>query len=351
MTAKELAKLMEDFLNNSPGAGAKIVGEIARLKDELAKAREDAERLDALVKELEIGNVDIAEVIEPDGACKTSIDTITGAYSGYSLRDALRDLRDRNEDAADLAEAEQALREVDESGSVSLEDVKMRITEDGLTRTATCGKQKGATDAQQEQPMLKIPSTVDAMEWAESFVAHKIANKWTIDDIDEGLMVGWFANFWAIMERGTDAPNSTPTPSTLNLGVTQGSMWSGGGVNLEQENAELRAEVEELREDVESRHFLETPAADQWNTISRAFPSLDAETVVKYLRMFMENDGDTMEDRTLRAEVEQLRTRAEDLQQQALGANSLREDVFHLKERLDFVRKAQHKAEERLREI
>ena len=33
----------------------------------------------------------------------------------------------------------------------------------------------------------------DAQKWAKSFIQTKIENKWTIDDIDEGLMISWFA--------------------------------------------------------------------------------------------------------------------------------------------------------------
>lgn len=34
----------------------------------------------------------------------------------------------------------------------------------------------------------------DAMKWAEAFCQIKKARGWTLDEIDEGLMVGWFAN-------------------------------------------------------------------------------------------------------------------------------------------------------------
>jgi hypothetical protein len=38
-------------------------------------------------------------------------------------------------------------------------------------------------------------TNVDAMHWAEQFCQHRIDNGWTMEDIDEGLMVGWFANY------------------------------------------------------------------------------------------------------------------------------------------------------------
>ena len=38
------------------------------------------------------------------------------------------------------------------------------------------------------------PATQDAMVWAEAFEEHKKRNAWTLEDIDEGLMLCWFAN-------------------------------------------------------------------------------------------------------------------------------------------------------------
>ena len=42
--------------------------------------------------------------------------------------------------------------------------------------------------------MGDFTQSTDAMVWAEAFQEHKARNQWSIDDIDEGLMVGWFAN-------------------------------------------------------------------------------------------------------------------------------------------------------------
>jgi hypothetical protein len=39
-----------------------------------------------------------------------------------------------------------------------------------------------------------LMQTNDAMVWAVEFVRTLKENNWTIEDIDEGLMVGWFAN-------------------------------------------------------------------------------------------------------------------------------------------------------------
>ena len=40
----------------------------------------------------------------------------------------------------------------------------------------------------------KLLQTTDAKVWADEFVKTKNNMGWTIDDIDEGLMIGWFAN-------------------------------------------------------------------------------------------------------------------------------------------------------------
>jgi hypothetical protein len=39
-----------------------------------------------------------------------------------------------------------------------------------------------------------LHETVDALVWAETFVKYKKDCGWDLDDIDEELMLGWFAN-------------------------------------------------------------------------------------------------------------------------------------------------------------
>ena len=41
---------------------------------------------------------------------------------------------------------------------------------------------------------IDLHATTDAMIWAEEFVRLKNENNWSLEDIDEGLMVSWFAN-------------------------------------------------------------------------------------------------------------------------------------------------------------
>lgn len=39
-----------------------------------------------------------------------------------------------------------------------------------------------------------IHSNPSAKVWSEFFIQQKLNNNWKIEDIDEGLMLGWFAN-------------------------------------------------------------------------------------------------------------------------------------------------------------
>ena len=47
---------------------------------------------------------------------------------------------------------------------------------------------------------IDLLATTDAMVWAEEFVKIKNKQNWTLSDIDEGLMVAWFANAMAAQE-------------------------------------------------------------------------------------------------------------------------------------------------------
>jgi hypothetical protein len=47
---------------------------------------------------------------------------------------------------------------------------------------------------------INLLETTDAMVWAEEFVRLKIKNKWTLESIDEGLMLAWFANAMSAQE-------------------------------------------------------------------------------------------------------------------------------------------------------
>ena len=40
----------------------------------------------------------------------------------------------------------------------------------------------------------ELLSTASAQIWAKAFIQHKEDNNWKLEDIDEGLMIGWFTN-------------------------------------------------------------------------------------------------------------------------------------------------------------
>jgi hypothetical protein len=42
--------------------------------------------------------------------------------------------------------------------------------------------------------MTLLLAEPDAQKWAEAFCLAMRINKWSLEDIDEGLMVSWFAN-------------------------------------------------------------------------------------------------------------------------------------------------------------
>ena len=44
---------------------------------------------------------------------------------------------------------------------------------------------------------INLMDTTDAKVWADEFVRIKNKAGWQLEDIDEALMVGWFANMWA----------------------------------------------------------------------------------------------------------------------------------------------------------
>ena len=50
------------------------------------------------------------------------------------------------------------------------------------------------------EPEVNLHNTTDAQVWAKEFVRLKHKNNWTVDDIDEGLMIGWFANAFCTQE-------------------------------------------------------------------------------------------------------------------------------------------------------
>ncbi len=61
----------------------------------------------------------------------------------------------------------------------------------------------------------ELRRTIDAKVWAAEFERHKKENCWTLDDIDEGLMISWFANaMMAAQDELTRKIKQCPQPST-----------------------------------------------------------------------------------------------------------------------------------------
>jgi len=58
-------------------------------------------------------------------------------------------------------------------------------------------REKGFSDREKQIDLL---ATNDAMVWAVEFCKTKKKINWSLEDIDEGLMVGWFANAMAAQE-------------------------------------------------------------------------------------------------------------------------------------------------------
>lgn len=53
---------------------------------------------------------------------------------------------------------------------------------------------------------MSIHTNPDARAWARFFIETKEQNDWGIDDVDEEMMIGWFAN---AMEAMRDHVNNT----------------------------------------------------------------------------------------------------------------------------------------------
>jgi hypothetical protein len=63
------------------------------------------------------------------------------------------------------------------------------ISQERVDETAKCGHEPVVSDYDKS-----IHSNPNAQAWAKFFMATVKEKEWCIDDIDEGLMLGWFAN-------------------------------------------------------------------------------------------------------------------------------------------------------------
>ena len=48
--------------------------------------------------------------------------------------------------------------------------------------------------------LIDLLQTNDALVWAQEFIDTMRRQNWDLNDIDEGLMIGWFANAMAAQE-------------------------------------------------------------------------------------------------------------------------------------------------------
>lgn len=67
---------------------------------------------------------------------------------------------------------------------------------------------------------MSIHTNPDAAAWAKFFMDTKAQNGWQIDDIDEGLMLGWIANAMMAMHDHLtgDGPVVLPDGSAFFVG-------------------------------------------------------------------------------------------------------------------------------------
>ena len=89
-------------------------------------------------------------------------------------------------------------------------------------------------------PEIKLLETNDAMVWAEEFARIGRENNWTLEDIDEGLMVSWFANAMCAQEFKDEKRIAELEKLMNSAGVTI--------LGKEGENQKLRAALAAIRE-------------------------------------------------------------------------------------------------------
>jgi len=110
------------------------------------------------------------------GLCPTGEPVRAGVDAATGLKRSLR-------------EANERVRELEnELATANSQWENMRQERDELKKT-----EEGPVEATESDDTPWHEST-DGLVWAEQFVKHKKDNNWTIDDIDDGLLLGWFSN-------------------------------------------------------------------------------------------------------------------------------------------------------------
>lgn len=90
---------------------------------------------------------------------------------------------------------------------------------------------------------MKIHSNPDAQAWAKFFIQTKEEASWRIEDIDESLMWGWFANAMMAMHDSLRTeqnfcPRCGKRTNDIHTCTPPQRTWAGSG-DLEDSNAYL----------------------------------------------------------------------------------------------------------------
>ena len=84
---------------------------------------------------------------------------------------------------------------------------------------------------------------ISALHWAESFCITKIEERWTLNDIDVDLMLGWFANYWATvndpLEEQIEALQQQLAELREAAQIVVDRMRGSGGINPDAADALL----------------------------------------------------------------------------------------------------------------
>jgi len=89
---------------------------------------------------------------------------------------------------------------------------------------------------------LECMQTDDALIWAKDFMSTMKENNWSIEDIDEGLMIGWFAN---AIEVSTDI-RATQLSEEDAIAISAGCWCDAETENREMDTALAYAFVKRL---------------------------------------------------------------------------------------------------------
>jgi hypothetical protein len=132
---------------------------------------------------------------------------------------------------------------------------------------------------------IELPTTSSVVKWAECFEKYKQDNGWSIDDIDEGLMMTWFANFWACIYTPLQTRIETLEADRDNL-TKQLTTWREINDKNWQELMDVaKAKLEKARGETEAAR---DTGADIHEQLERAnFRANEAEAKLDQVRPFV----------------------------------------------------------------